>query len=388
MKMVFLMNTAFPYGQAFSARARNFLKLFSELGYSVHIIAPKSRYNKSSSELIGIKFSIEYIDAPQTILKLCGIGAAKPYITALEKYTEANKVDIILTNDVVFIADKVYGFAKRNHIPYIMEQCEWYDASMFKGGRFNPYWREHISLLTKKNRRLSGVIAISRLLEDHYRENKVPVIRIPTIMDVVNTKFRTEVIERNIIKIVFAGTIGKGKENFSSIFSAIKKINESRGRIVLEIYGPSEKDILYNLNNDINLFDATKSYIHVRGKIPQEEVEKQLREADYTIFVRPDRRSSHAGFPTKLVESLSVGTPVITNLTGDVGLYLDNEKNSFILQNDSMEAIYCTLEKIIKLSINEMHTMRVLARNTAERCFDYRNYLSPMRFFINSIRTL
>lgn len=388
MKMVFLMNTAFPYGQAFSARARSFLKLFFELGYSVHIIAPESRYTKSSSELIEVEYTIEYINSPQTAMKLCGIGTAKPYITALKKYAETNKVDLILSNDVVFIADKIYEFAKKKHIPYIMEQCEWYDASMFKGGRLNPYWREHINLITKKNQRLSGVIAISRLLENHYRKNEVPVIRIPTIMDVVNIKFRTEVTERNIIRIVFAGTIGKGKENFSSIFSAIKKVNGSQGRIVLDIYGPSEKDILNNLNNNIDLFNSTKGYIHVMGKIPQEEIENKLREADYTIFVRPDRRSSHAGFPTKLAESLSVGTPVITNVTGDVGLYLVNGKNSFILQDDSTEAISFVLEKLVTVSINEMNTMRVSARNTAEHCFDYRNYLSPMKDFMNNIRTL
>lgn len=74
-------------------------------------------------------------------------------------------------------------------------------------------------------------------------------------------------------------------------------------------------------------------------------------EADFSIFVRPDRRSSHAGFPTKLAESLAAGTPVITNNTGDIGLYLKDGENGFLLKDGTQKSVKDVLDKLIQIEI-------------------------------------
>lgn len=385
MNAIFVMSTSFPYGQAFSSRARNLTKLLCACGYHVHIVSPKSVGGEKSEELKGVDYSVTHINDPQSVLTLSGIGTEKPYMKAVNDYVAKNKVDLIVSSSMVFVAGHLLKLANKLQVPYIVEQCEWYDFSTFKYGKLNPYYREHIRMIEKKNRKVSGVIAISRLFEQHYSFQGVQTIRIPTILDVKNTEYR---IDRNdnssdsVYHIAFAGSLGKGKEKMKPIFKALVKINQVSKNIVFDIYGPSEKELLINIDGDEKLWSQVQLYVNVHGRIPQTEVESAVRSADLTIFTRPIRRSSNAGFPTKFAESMAVGTPVITNDTGDISLYLKNGVNGFLLGNGTEDEIVKAFEQITSFSSKQYEDMRKEARNTAEGCFDYSSYIAEMHDFL------
>lgn len=385
MNALFVMSTPFPYGQAFSSRARNLTKLFCACGYHVHIISPKSAGEEYSNELVGVNYSVTHINDPKSVFSLSGIGTAKPYMNAINTYLSENNIDLIISSSMVFVSGHLQKLAKRLQVPYIVEQCEWYDYSTFKYGKLNPYYREHIRMIEKKNRNVSGIIAISRLFEQHYSFQGVPSVRIPTILDVKNIEYR---IERDDFKvdrvyhIAFAGSLGKGKEKMEPIFRALIKINQTREKIMFDIYGPNEKDLLLNIGGDNDLWNQIQPYINVNGRIPQAEVENVVKNADFTIFTRPIRRSSNAGFPTKLAESMVVGTPVITNDTGDISLYLENERNGFLLKSGTEDEIYDVFENIISLNTEQYCCMRQNARRTAENYFDFAVYINKMKKFL------
>lgn len=383
------MSISFPYGQAFSSRARNLTKLLCACGYHVHIISPKSLGGEESDELESVNYSVTHINDPKSVLSLSGIGTAKPYMKAVNDYVKKNKVDLIVSSSMVFVSGHLLKIANKLRIPYIVEQCEWYDYSTFKGGKLNPYYREQIRVIEKKNRNVSGIIAISRLFEQHYSFQGVPTIRIPTILDVENIKCR---IKKNddasddVYHIAFAGSLGKGKERMQPIFKALIKINQLMETIVFDIYGPSEKELLINIEGDNNLWEQVKPYVNMHGYIPQTKVESVVRNADFTIFTRPIRRSSNAGFPTKFAESMSVGTPVITNDTGDISLYLKNGINGFLLGNGTEDEIEQVFKKIISFSDEEYEDMRKKARCTAENSFNYSLYVTAMNDFLKCFR--
>jgi glycosyltransferase involved in cell wall biosynthesis len=133
------------------------------------------------------------------------------------------------------------------------------------------------------------------------------------------------------------------------------------------------------------LLDSMDGIVYIMGKIPQQEVHQAYMDADYSIFIREDKRSSHAGFPTKLAESMAAGTPVITNDTGDIGLYLKNGENGYLLQDTSPESIKKVLEKILQLTSEETIEMRSKARKTAEESFDFRVYKQLMKDFLEDV---
>ena len=379
MKVLFIVECEFPYGNAYSSRARNFLKLLISCNCEVHVISVGKEEKFFSLD----KYTYEYIKDSRSYLKLSGIGRAKPYINSVKNYLSKNKVDIIISSNISFVVFKIFEIAKKNNIPYIIDQCEWYDSSSFKFGKYNPYYRECMKMIEYKNKSLDGIIAISRLFEKYYLNQEMKTIRIPTILDVKNILPRYKKENNKIINILFAGSLGKGKEDISPMLKAVEKLNKITEKIHLHFYGPTKEQIKENVGLDMKL---SESYIHIYGRIPQEEVENKVREADFSFIIRPYRRSSEAGFPTKLAESMSVGTPVIANDTGDVGLYIENKKSGFLLKEDIENQLFECLSYILNMNENELEEMRKEARKTAEENFDYRNYNKKMKKFLFDIK--
>ena len=385
MNLVFIMNTAFPYGQAYSSRARYFTRLFCALGYHVHIIAPSSNNPQECPELNSVDYTCEYVNTRNDFLNLAGFGTAIPYIGALRKYFESHNIDVVISSSMVHVTDKIRQFCSKNHVPYFIEQCEWFDKSTFKMGSMNPYYREHIRSIMRKNKKCDGIIAISRLLEDHYSSQNVKVIRIPTILDKETVLPRLDRIEDRPVRIVFAGSLGNGKELLQPIISGIQADKCFKKKIVVDIYGPTYEQLLSNIGGNIDLLKKVSDSVFIHGRIPQRDVEAVLREADYSIFIRPNRQSSNAGFPTKLAESMMVGTPVITNATGDISLYIDDGENGFVIDKPEENEVVNVFKRIIKMD-NEAHSnMRKVARVTAEKAFDYRTYIKDVNNLINTI---
>lgn len=383
---LFVISSAFPYGEAFSSRARNLIKLFNTCGYKVFVIAPQTSGDNKCAELESIDCEIKYVCAPRTVLALSGIGTAKPYMKAVEEISNKEKIDLLISSAMVHVNDSLYKWSRKNHIPYIMEQCEWYDKSTFKFGKYNPYYREHIRLIEKKNKRVDGIIAISTLFEQHYNSQNVPTLRMPTILDIDDISYKIVDKKKNYVNIVFAGSLGKGKEDLSNVIKALKIINSEQIEIVLDIYGTTRDQLEKNIDNNGAILAGTEEYINIRGRIPQSEVESKLREADFSIFIRPTRKSSDAGFPTKLAESMSVGTPVITNNTGDISLYLHDGENGYIPSENSEEAILKVFNRIMHMSEEDLIHMRKKARITANDYFSYEKYREGMLELIRAAR--
>ena len=381
MNIIFVMSASFPYGQAFSSRARHLVKLLCTCGHHVHVIAVKPEQARSE-ELVGFDYSVEYIDVPYNKLSLAGIGGRKPYVEAIKRYQKEHRVDLVLSNGMTFASANIRRYTKRMGIPYVIEQCEWFDVSTFIGGNWNPNYREHIRRIEKKNCKCEGVLSISRLFHEHYTGQGVNSIRIPTILDVQNTQCRTE-YDGEKINIVFAGSLGKGKENIAPILEAISLLGEDARKLHFNIYGANNAQVLENVGGNQALMDKVAPYVTAHGRIPQQEVEGKFREADYSIFIRPDRQSSHAGFPTKLAESMAVGTPVISNDTGDIGLYLHDGETGFLLQTGTAEELAAAFRKILAMDAQQIGQQRQNARNMALRYFDYREYQKEMEALLH-----
>lgn len=384
MDVVLITNCNFPYGSAWSSRARHFLKLFCACGYHVHVIAPGSNSVREDDTLSGFDYSVEYVNYKETIWTLCGFGTAAPFCNALDSYLKTHKVSFVFSNRMPFVSEHISSNAHSYGLPYILEQCEWFDPSSFKGGALNPYYRKCERQIRKTNFKIAdGIIAISRLFENYY--SCMPVIRIPTILDTQQIKWFEESTTEQAPLLVFAGNIGGKKELLQPVFEALAKLLSNGKVLRINLYGPNEQQVLENINGDKDLWNKVNGSVTVYGRIPQQLIEEKLREADYSFFIRPKRRSSDAGFPTKLAESMAVGTPVITNDTGDVGLYID-ESSGYMLSDTSPETLLKVFNTLLTKSKEEVSQMRVYARKKAEVVFDYRNYIEPVKQFITTVK--
>ena len=379
-----LVSSYFPRGIAISSRMLNFCRLLRDAGYSVHVITGHA----ADQEVVPLKvYSIEGITY-QVISSASGSSKESffgnpRFVQECDRYLKANNVDFVFMTASSEMFIRLQRVIRSHRVRYYVEQCEWMDVSTYKL-RYADIRYLKAELLCKKGYfHPNGIVSISRLLNNHYKSLGVNSIRIPTILDVKNTPITNRFKWHDKIHIVFAGSLGGSKEWMKPIIEALTLNEKYRERIVFDVYGPSKDQILTNIGGSSELLDNAGKSVVIHGRIPQEEIPEVYAHSDFLIFVRPQRRSSDAGFPTKFAESMAVGTPVITNNTGDIGLYLNNGENGYLLADNTTEAVCECFETVINLDADRYMQMRNLARKTAEERFDYRVYIDEVSGFFS-----
>ena len=374
-KILFVTDLSFP-GSAMASRLLAFIKLFYCLGYDIHLIAGKSDELKSGKIYQGEDFTYEIVSSKRSDRMMSYLGNEN-LIKAVDRYVGNNKVDFIFSTSLNALYRKLLELCKERNIKLILEQCEWYDPSSFGMGKIDIRYRRFEENIKRYYREADYVISISRLLNDYYKGMGVRSLRIPSIADVMS-KPKNYDLNNKRIKLVFTGNTSNSKE---LIVPVLEALCEYKDKIELHIYGSGMNGLRKNVNND-ELVNSLDGCLYVHGVIRQEEVEKVLLNCNYQIFIRPKRRSSDAGFPTKLCESMSVGTPCITNDTGDISLVLKDEKNGFIVKGNDSEAVKEVFERIVNFDPDSYRQMRMIARKDAESFFDYRNYIRDVEGFL------
>ena len=375
MYIIFVTVVPFPYGTASSVRCLNLCKILNELGHKVHVISDFPSEVKNSNDPGCCTF-----ESCNVKKELSSIIIARKSLDVLKKHCRIRKPDIIICNARYDRYFQLVGYCNKMKIPLIVENCEWYDPSSFKLGKVDFRYLINQRMITHGFKKASGAISISTLLDNHNRNLGLKSIRIPTILDVLNTKYSC-LSNSDKISIMYAGNMGKSKELLNPMFDVLSRNKDIRSKIIFHIYGPSKSDVVRHINNS-SVINDLEDVVIMHGKISQIKMPEIMDNADYMFFLRPNRRSSNAGFPTKLGESMATATPVITNKTGDIGMYLGTDYNGFLLESNSADELEKVLSKVVNLSNEKILLMKQNARKTAEKYFDYRCYLSQMNDFL------
>ena len=381
-KILVAISDSFPYGAAYAARTRALCKLFQSAGFETDVLCDWISDGGNTKEYGNIYCvsKTPYSGFKKLFRLPCD------YVTRFETLVSENKYDYIVARSMFDRFGKLLAAARKQHVPIVLESCEWYDIKGFRRGKLDIRHHQFQHCFKKTYNRVDGVIAISRLLEDHYKAQGLPVIRIPGIHDMEKLPFRTEVVDAEGLNLVFGGNVFGGKEQFSDLLVALHRVRAQEHGILLHVYGSSQQEVLASLSKESkDVYDQIADTVIFHGRVPQTEMAKACLGSDFGVFFRPDRRSSHAGFPTKLGEYLAAGTPVITNDTGDISLVLRDGENGFLTKDASAESIASVLEKSLGMSAVDRSKMRQCARDTAVRILHYTAYDAEIKTFLDAL---
>ena len=381
-RVLIITDLSFPSGSAMASRLLSFCHIFDELHYSVHVITAKYEgddYKKGNIYENGY-YSFEIVGSNRSYGLQSFLGNEN-LSRRVDNYLNENDVEFVFMTSLNMNFKKVFDVCKKHNKKIILEQCEWYDSSSFRFKDLDPRFKNFNKNISERFKKVDGVISISRLLNDYYLNSGLRSIRIPSILDISNKPYSINTQNKKI-KLVYTGNASKSKELLKPIMEAIYEYKDS---FELDIYGISEERLLDNIDNDINLYEQLKDNVKCYGFVSQEEIESIIMKADYQIFIRPDRKSSNAGFPTKLSESLAVGTPVICNETGDIGLYLSDGYNSFISLGITKDSLKHVFNRLLRLEKSQYQSIRENARKTAEKNFDYKIYIEDVKKLIEEL---
>ena len=380
MNVLIVSSNRFPRGDAGALREENFAKLIASEGMDVEIVAlgPSTNYQwKTYNDIRYISFRREKTDLFSRIIgRLC-------YYDNLRKLLNKKKYDIFfISSGSNYTIKQLKKYAQNTKAKLFIDCVEWYSPEQFRVGQFSRAYTSKNTLNTKIIDKEFKVIAISTYLEKYFKNKGINTIRVPVILDVANTRYEKKTTEGKIV-IMYAGMPGK-KDYISDIIAGFARLNqEEKEQCELRLVGITYDDLEKKCgvsNQDISkLGTVIKCY----GRVPHQQVQDLLQEADYTVLLRkPNQRYAKAGFPTKFVESLASGTPVICNLSSDLAMYIKDGENAIVCSECSPEAMEHSIRKTLQISFVERNTMQDAARRTAEDYFDYRKYAEIFGHFL------
>ncbi|WP_321372015.1 glycosyltransferase [uncultured Desulfuromusa sp.] len=370
----------FPWGQAASRRVYGNAMSFVASGHNVTVVSGSAHpaeltqleilENGCSLSHVGLRVSPTQNDTPlQKAIKLL-FAASRHTLDWLETQP-TRPTHIVLYGGYTPYMMRLLPWCRRNNVSLIADVVEWHSASQFTGGAFGLSALNVNIAMRYLYPRCDGIITISSYLSRYYKKRGCPIAQVPPTvdMDTLSSSEGFRIRESKYLTLIYAGS-PKNKDLLRPIIDGMKIVDPNFARVRLIVLGPSEEDV----SNMCCDGEAIPPSVLVKGRIPQEEVAEILQSADFSVLLRPPLRYADAGFSTKFVESLVNGIPVIANLTGDMGMYLNDGGEGFVCQGYSAEAFAEVLGLALTLSPEGLLQMRLNAHSQAKRSFDYRQY--------------
>jgi glycosyltransferase involved in cell wall biosynthesis len=384
-KVLYIGGFELPDKNAAAHRVIGIGKALRELGYEVDFLGI-SKLRDFSIDLISQSFSYESFKYwlrpyPNNTFEWIKYETS---IKSIRKFLSKNKYDIIIIyNFPAIAAYKLLRYCKKNNIKIISDITEWYDY-----GKFSI--RELIKHLDSElrmryiNKKMDGIICISKYLYDYYKNSNNNLIILPPLVDLQEKKWEhIKINEDHRVKLIYSGSPGLNKDKINLIIDSLLQIYNNNNQFRFDVVGITKNEYYKIYPEHISEEPLIEKFIVFHGRVPHTEALRLTKAADFSIFLRERTRANMAGFPTKFVESISCGIPVLTNKTSDLEKYLWVGKNGFWLSIDDKKRMIRELEEIINLPKSEIKRMKEFTRNL--RIFDYRNYIEAVGNFMKNV---
>lgn len=356
-----------PDRNAAAQRVLSVAKALRESGYEVAFYGITKTDNERGS-VDG--FDYEAIPYPSSL------GAWLKYAIGADvlHYIEIQRPDYIFTYNYPAIAqEKIIRYAHKNGILVVGDITEWYQSDRLVK-KMDTFLRMRYS-----NRHLHGIIPISRYLADYYKKEKI--LCLPPMVDKAESKWGTTDSrepqgDQSNVKLIYVGSPSAGKDRLDYIIDGISSIGKKI--FSLDIVGIDQSR--YKEVYGVDIPNDCKISFH--GRLPHKEAISLLRQSDFQIFFRENSRVNNAGFPTKFVESISAGVPVITNRTSNISDYISDGKNSFLIDSPTALSIHNVLDRVASLTRVDIEQIK---SNINSDIFDYHNYIEHVATFMTRL---
>jgi len=387
LRIAYVGSFAFPAHNAMTHRVCGIASALAAAGFDVCVGAGGSDRSSQTIQSSDYPFSVAGLGemAAETDWRLKRITRPFLWGAATERWLDS--LEPPPSALLVFVGYSAYArrflpWCRRRGIPFIADVVEWFQPSHLPGGRLGPFRLDHEWTVRHLNVQGGNVIAISSYLHHFYESKGCRVICIPPLFDVkAMIEPTAERDERPPLTIAYAGTPGN-KDLLDPILEALLRVNATTTKVRFRLAGVSKQEVFDCPALQKARMAHPPDWIEAMGSVSSMQARDIVRKADFTVLLRPHLRYSKAGFPTKIAESLSLGTPVICNFTSDLAAYIRDGIEGVVCYGFTAAPFREAIERTLALGSRAWLSMRHNARRRAEECFDVHHYVQPLARFI------
>lgn len=395
--IIYTGNFIFPDGNAAGKRVLGNTKAIQAAGYRVACVCfRKDRMNDGLlvDEVDGVcVYSIPYA---QGLKRMNNAKAKRAFMEAFSDLKSKYKVHAVIMYGTLGTA--AYNFYViricRNHqINVIYDLVDMFDDPL--KNNYPRYVIKKIDFWLLINRIIPACdkwIAISSYLQQRMPDPSKTIIVPPLAVDVrscdaedvpqcTTFAYASLINEKNIPVSGWKDRVDAIVDAFYVLFQERKEKN-----FRLHFIGFTSRDLINQFpecerasyQEKLRVLDENVVF---HGLMKNQEAQKLIGQSDFTILIRDSKTCTNAGFPTKVSESLSLGVPVVANLTSDIAMYVHDGVNGFEIPGpDNISAIADKLSMILSLTREQKDVMR---KNTvSNKPFYYMNYVEKLRTFL------
>lgn len=385
-----------PEGDAAALRVLSIGKSLRQIGLDVEFLSWSTPAEENLDYRIIDGFPYRSIGEFRSV-KLSPLRRLVGFITRGHRTVDIlSETDISGVNSIIcynpgsYFLKSMMRFCEAHKIQLLIDSTEWYDPAHLPGGRFGAAGIDELLRMRFVMPEVRKGIVISQFLKDHFEKQGMLTAVVPPTVDLEDPKWTEGSSEQRLnppsetepLRLIYAGNPGK-KDKLGEILQAIRIVNQEQERVVIHVAGPSREDLGKSLGSEAKLIDDLGGSLIFTGRVPAREVPKLIRTCHFSIIARPKARYAIAGFPTKLVESLTAGRPVITTSWGDESRYVRDGISGLVANSCSAVDLASTLARAASLTSHDWIAMAEAAREAARNSFDYRAYGATLANLIN-----
>jgi glycosyltransferase involved in cell wall biosynthesis len=384
-EIFYLTPVLVPESSAASKRIITNAKLIQLLNYNVTIFSGLDAGEQFNAEGVPIITTGIKIKGKKGIKKLISYKkSVKYFLEILIKRDSKTIKAIIVYSGYSFYLAPLLKWSRKNNVPLVFDAVEWYTPKkrihwFLKPNFWNTEFAMRYLIPQTKN-----VIAISTFLEKYYKNKDCNTVVIPPLYF---TKVEPILKNRNYLQLSYTGSPGK-KDNLNMLIEAILELNkiQKTKKIKFEIAGINNDELLlYPAFKSKNIKKVPNNF-RAHGYIKMKQAQELTASSDFSILFRKNDKTNTAGFPTKAVESLSLGTPLFMNYSSDLHLYFNDQENAIIVETLNVKEIKYRLNKIISMPVSRVYDMKQNAMKTASDNFHIESKIEDMKCFLNNLR--
>jgi len=225
-----------------------------------------------------------------------------------------------------FLIACFFFFASRKTI--LFHECTEYPDIYGKNNALHLY--------NSLSKRFNGIFVISHAIKNYFIQHGVEERKLHIYPMLVEPQ-RFETCEYNteaLPYIAYCGDMGGNKDGLWDLIEAYRLFYQKHPDIKLYLIGDTKDAKLYEeLQNKVKILGLEKEVVFT-GRIDREQMPSYLCQAAVLVLARPNNYQARGGFPTKLGEYLATGKPVVITKTGEIELYLEDNKDCFLVEPD------------------------------------------------------